>query len=202
MDNHAWHTAVANREPGGHRTLRRTRKFDFQAQPPRFYDTDPGHRPPHGSSAPVSGRGRDGPLSRGHGRRLSLRVELHAGRLRMSVPSVEGAEQHPKWYAYVCYEVPAEQVRQGAPDSDGTVYAIPNTEQLAAGRADCPQAAGTQPQAGLGTAGPTAQVEPRAGLPSRARSARGTGASARRGVIPLGTPTTCEPDMRGVHRCI
>ncbi len=57
---------------------------------------------------------------------------------------MEGTEQHPKWYAYVCYEVPAEQVRQGAPDgalgldrnvgqatdSDGTVYAMPNTERL------------------------------------------------------------------------
>ncbi|MDE0671294.1 MAG: transposase, partial [Caldilineaceae bacterium] len=29
---------------------------------------------------------------------------------------MEGTEQHPKWYAYVCYEVPAEQVKQPAPD--------------------------------------------------------------------------------------
>ena len=26
----------------------------------------------------------------------------------------EGTEQNPKWYAYVCYAVPAKQVRQGA----------------------------------------------------------------------------------------
>ena len=57
---------------------------------------------------------------------------------------MEGTEQHPQWYAYVCYAVPAEQVRQGAPDgalgldrnvgqatdSDGTRYAMPDTEQL------------------------------------------------------------------------
>ena len=57
---------------------------------------------------------------------------------------MEGTEQHPKWYAYVCYEVPAEQVKQPAPDgalgldrnvgqatdSEGTVYAMPDTDQL------------------------------------------------------------------------
>ena len=39
----------------------------------------------------------------------------------------------------------------------------------------------------------------RAGLPSVPVSARGTGASARRGAIPLGTPTTREPDMPAVQ---
>ncbi len=57
---------------------------------------------------------------------------------------MEGTEQHPKWYAYVCYEVPAEQVKQPAPDgalgldrnvgqatdSEGTVYAMPDTDKL------------------------------------------------------------------------
>ena len=57
---------------------------------------------------------------------------------------MEGTEQHPKWYAYVCYEVPAEQVKQPAPDgalgldrnvgqatdSEGTVYAMPDTDRL------------------------------------------------------------------------
>ncbi len=57
---------------------------------------------------------------------------------------MEGTEQHPKWYAYVCYAVPAEQVQQGAADgalgldrnvgqatdSEGTVYAMPDTDQL------------------------------------------------------------------------
>ena len=57
---------------------------------------------------------------------------------------MEGTEQHPKWYAYVCYEVPAAQVRQGAADgalgldrnvgqatdSEGTVYAMPDTDRL------------------------------------------------------------------------
>ncbi len=57
---------------------------------------------------------------------------------------MEGTEQHPKWYAYVCYEVPAEQVKQPAADgalgldrnvgqatdSEGTVYAMPDTDQL------------------------------------------------------------------------
>ena len=85
---------------------------------------------------------------------------------------MEGTEQHPKWYAYVCCEVPAEQVKQPAAegalgldrnvgqatDSEGTVYAMPDTEQ--AGRADRAQAAGAEPQAGLGPQGPTAQVEP------------------------------------------
>ena len=56
----------------------------------------------------------------------------------------EGTEQCPKWYAHVCYEVPAEQVKQPAPDgalgldrnvgqatdSEGTVYARPDTDQL------------------------------------------------------------------------
>ena len=57
---------------------------------------------------------------------------------------MEGTEQNPKWYAYVCYEVPAEHVKQPAPDgalgldrnvgqatdSEGTVYALPDTDQL------------------------------------------------------------------------
>ena len=57
---------------------------------------------------------------------------------------MEGTEQHPKWYAHVCYEVPAEQVKQPAADgalgldcnvgqatdSDGTVYAMPDTDKL------------------------------------------------------------------------
>ena len=57
---------------------------------------------------------------------------------------MEGTEQHPKWYAYVCYDVPAEHVKQPAPDgalgldrnvgqatdSEGTVYAMPDTDQL------------------------------------------------------------------------
>ena len=57
---------------------------------------------------------------------------------------MEGTEQHPKWYAYVCYEVPAEHVKQPAPDgalgldrnvgqatdSEGTVYALPDTGKL------------------------------------------------------------------------
>ena len=57
---------------------------------------------------------------------------------------MEGTEQYPKWYAHVCYEVPAEQVRQPAPDgalgldrnvgqatdSEGTVYAMPDTDKL------------------------------------------------------------------------
>ena len=40
----------------------------------------------------------------------------------------------------------------------------------------------------------------RAGLPSRARSARGAGASARRGAFPPGTPLTREPDRQGYAR--
>ena len=57
---------------------------------------------------------------------------------------MEGTEKHPKWYAYVCYEVPAEQVKQPAAsgalgldrnvgqatDSDGEVYAMPDTEPM------------------------------------------------------------------------
>ena len=57
---------------------------------------------------------------------------------------MEGTEQHPQWYVYVCYEVPGEQVRQPAADgalgldrnvgqatdSEGTVYAMPNTDRL------------------------------------------------------------------------
>ena len=57
---------------------------------------------------------------------------------------MEGTEQNPKWYAHVCYEVPAEQVRQPAADgalgldrnvgqatdSEGTVYAMPDTDKL------------------------------------------------------------------------
>ena len=57
---------------------------------------------------------------------------------------MEGTEQHPKWYAYVCYAVPAAQVKQPAPDgalgldrnvgqatdSEGTVYALPDTDKL------------------------------------------------------------------------
>ncbi len=57
---------------------------------------------------------------------------------------MEGTEQHPKWYAHVCYEVPAAQVRPPAADgalgldrnvgqatdSEGTVYAMPDTDPL------------------------------------------------------------------------
>ena len=57
---------------------------------------------------------------------------------------MEGTEQHPQWYAYVSYAVPAEQVRQPAADgalgldrnvgqatdSEGTVYAMPDTDKL------------------------------------------------------------------------
>ena len=57
---------------------------------------------------------------------------------------MEGTGQHPKWYAYVCYKVPAEQAKQPAADgalgldrnvgqatdSEGTVYAMPDTDQL------------------------------------------------------------------------
>ena len=56
----------------------------------------------------------------------------------------EDTEQNPKWYAYVCYDVPAEHVKQPAPDgalgldrnvgqatdSEGTVYALPDTDPL------------------------------------------------------------------------
>ena len=57
---------------------------------------------------------------------------------------MEGTDQHPKWYAYVCYAVPAEQVKPPAADgargldrnvgqatdSEGTVYAMPDTDPL------------------------------------------------------------------------
>ncbi len=57
---------------------------------------------------------------------------------------MEGTAQHPKWYAYVCYEVSAAQVKQPAADgalgldrnvgqatdSDGVVYAMPDTDRL------------------------------------------------------------------------
>ena len=57
---------------------------------------------------------------------------------------MEGTEQHPKWYAYVCYAVPAAQVQPPAADgalgldrnvgqatdSEGTVYAMPDTDPL------------------------------------------------------------------------
>ena len=58
---------------------------------------------------------------------------------------MEGTEQHPKWHAHVCYEVPAEQVKHSpyadgalgldrnvgqATDSEGTVYAMPDTDKL------------------------------------------------------------------------
>ena len=57
---------------------------------------------------------------------------------------MEGPETNPKWYAYVCYAVPVEQVRQSATDgalgldrnvgqatdSEGTVYALSDTDQL------------------------------------------------------------------------
>ncbi|MCY4520543.1 MAG: transposase [Caldilineaceae bacterium] len=56
----------------------------------------------------------------------------------------EVSDPYPKWYAYVCYEVPAERTRQPAADgalgldrnvgqatdSDGVVYAMPDTERL------------------------------------------------------------------------
>ena len=54
------------------------------------------------------------------------------------------AGPHPKWYAHVCYEVPADQVWPPAvdgalgldrnvgqaTDSDGVVYAMPDTDRL------------------------------------------------------------------------
>ena len=57
---------------------------------------------------------------------------------------MEGTERYPKWYAHVCYAVSAEQVKQPAEDgalgldrnvgqatdSDGTVYAMPDTDRL------------------------------------------------------------------------
>ena len=57
---------------------------------------------------------------------------------------MEGTEPNPKWYAYVTYAVPAEQVKQPAPDgalgldrnvgqatdSEGAVYALPDTDKL------------------------------------------------------------------------
>ncbi len=57
---------------------------------------------------------------------------------------MEGTEQHPKWYTYVCYEVPAEQATQPVPDgalgldrnvgkatdSEGTVCGMPDTDRL------------------------------------------------------------------------
>ncbi|MCE2468242.1 MAG: transposase [Caldilineaceae bacterium] len=57
---------------------------------------------------------------------------------------MEGTEQHPQWYAYVCYAVPAEQMRQPAADgalgldrnvgqatdSEGIVYAMSDADKL------------------------------------------------------------------------
>ena len=57
---------------------------------------------------------------------------------------MEGTESNPKWYAHVCCAVPVEQVRQSATDgalgldrnaglatdSEGTVYALSDTDQL------------------------------------------------------------------------
>lgn len=56
----------------------------------------------------------------------------------------EGTERHPRWYAYVFHEVPADRVRPPAAtgalgvdrnvgqatDSDGRVYALPDTSNL------------------------------------------------------------------------
>ena len=56
----------------------------------------------------------------------------------------EGTDDHPKWYAYVFYEVPADQLRQPAwtgaigvdrnvgqaTDSDGEVYEVPDDPKL------------------------------------------------------------------------
>ncbi len=54
--------------------------------------------------------------------------DLYAGCKPLTVHvRMEGTEQHPQWYAYLCYAVPAEQ----ATDSDGTVYAMPDTAQIA-----------------------------------------------------------------------
>ena len=53
--------------------------------------------------------------------------DLYAGCRPLTVRiRLEGTEPHPKWYAYVCCEVPAEQ----ATDSDGTVYAMPDADKL------------------------------------------------------------------------
>ena len=116
----------------------------------------PGER----GQAPVQGptlhrAGVHHPRGRPDGRRPSVRAQGGWLRLAGSDPyadckpltvrvRMEGTEQHPKWYAYVCYEVPAEQVKQPAADgalgldrnvgqatdSDGTVYAMPDTGKL------------------------------------------------------------------------
>ncbi|MCE2468599.1 MAG: hypothetical protein J4G06_11385 [Caldilineaceae bacterium] len=53
--------------------------------------------------------------------------DLYAGCRPLTVRiRLEGTESHPKWYAYVCCEVPAEQ----ATDSDGTVYPMPDADKL------------------------------------------------------------------------
>ena len=71
--------------------------------------------------------------------------DLYAGCRPLTVRvRMEGTEQYPKWYVHVCCEVPAEQVRQPAPDgalgldrnvgqatdSEGVVYAMPDTDKL------------------------------------------------------------------------
>ncbi|MCE2468642.1 MAG: transposase [Caldilineaceae bacterium] len=121
---------------------------------------------------------------------------------------MEGTEQHPQWYAYVCYAVPAEQVRPPAADgalgldrnvgqatdSNGSVRHIRHGQ---AGWADRPQAAGAEPQAGLGPEGQTVQVEPG---PARERAtlqaAPQTGAPARQ-CHASGQPHDCGD---GAHR--
>ena len=122
---------------------------------------------------------------------------------------MEGTEQHPKWYAYVCYEVPAEQVKQPAADgalgldrnvgqatdSEGTVYAMPDTDKLDA------QIARKQRELsrkqGLGAQGPPAQVEPG---PARERAveqaAPQTGAQARQ----RHAPGQSQAGGHGAHR--
>ena len=68
--------------------------------------------------------------------------DLYAGCRPLTVRiRMEGTEPHPKWYAYVAYEVPAEQPAAAgalsldrnlgqAMDSDGVVYTMPDTNKL------------------------------------------------------------------------
>ena len=71
--------------------------------------------------------------------------DLYAGCRPLTVRVwMEGTEQHPQWYADVCYAVPAVQVKQPAADgalgldrnveqatdSEGTMYAMPDTDKL------------------------------------------------------------------------
>ena len=120
------------------------------------YKADPANRgqaPVQGSA--LHGAGVHDPRGRPDGRGPPVRAQVGWLRLAGSNPyadcrpltvrvRMEGTESHPKWYAYVCYEVSAEQVKQPAADgalgldrnvgqatdSDGTVYAMPDTDRL------------------------------------------------------------------------